>query len=96
MPQSSPLGRLAGTLTAYMFELSGKFARKVCFRADLGRQQVLRYGEPDEVAGARSAHVRYLMEVPIGYIRYCQIEPDVPLANAEVMVWTFTTLHLEQ
>jgi len=73
-------------------ELSRKFAGKVCIRADLDRQHVLPHGTPDEVA----EHVRLMYAAfgseEGGYVCYGQIGPDVPLANAEAMLRTFTTL----
>ena len=74
-------------------ELSRRFSGKVCFRADLDRQHVLPHGTPDDVV----EHVRLTYAAfgssEGGYVAYGQIGPDVPLANAEAMLRTFSTLH---
>ena len=76
-------------------ELSRQFAGKVCFRADLDRQQVLPHGTPIDVAEhVRVTHAAF-GSAKGGYIGYGQIGPDVPLVNAEAMLRTLTTLHLE-
>ena len=73
-------------------ELGRDFGGAVCFRADLDRQWVLPRGSVADV----EAHVRQTYEAfgrpNGGYISYGQIGPDVPLANAEAMLRTFTTL----
>jgi len=77
-------------------ELGQAFAGKVCFRADLDRQWALPRGSVADV----EAHVRQTYKAlgrpEGGYIGYGQIGPDVPLANAEAMLRTFTTLDLER
>jgi uroporphyrinogen-III decarboxylase len=77
-------------------ELGQAFAGQACFRADLDRQAVLPWGSVADVA----AHVRQTYQAlgrpSGGYIGYGQIGPDVPLANAEAMLRTFTTLRLER
>ena len=74
-------------------ELGREFGGKVCFRADLDRQGVLPRGSATDV----ETHVRQTYEAfgrpEGGYIGYGQIGPDVPLANAEAMLRTFSTLH---
>ena len=74
-------------------ELGREFGGKVCFRADLDRQGVLPRGSATDV----ETHVRQTYEAfgrpDGGYIGYGQIGPDVPLANAEAMLRTFSTLH---
>ena len=73
-------------------ELSRRFRGKVCFRADLDRQFVLRAGTPEDV----SRHIRRTYQafgLPSGgYIGYGQVGPDVPLTNVEAMLITFATL----
>lgn len=76
-------------------ELSRQFAGKVCFRADFDRQHVLPHGSPNEVAEhVRATHAAF-SSAEGGYIGYGQIGPDVRLVNAEAMLRTLATLHLE-
>jgi uroporphyrinogen-III decarboxylase len=73
-------------------ELSRKFKGKVCIRADLDRQFVLREGTPEEVTEhVRKTHAAFGLPSG-GYIGYGQIGPDTPIENAETMLRTFYEL----
>jgi uroporphyrinogen decarboxylase len=66
-----------------------RFAGQLCFRTDIDRQQVLPFGQPDDV----KRHVHELFEAlgtPSGGIVACgEIGYDVPLANIEAMYEAF-------
>jgi hypothetical protein len=73
-------------------DLGRRFGGKVCFRADLDRQYILRTGTPADV----EAHIRRMFDAfgrfDGGYVGYGQVGPDVPLANAEALVRTVYSL----
>jgi uroporphyrinogen decarboxylase len=73
--------------------LGRRFGGRICFRADLDRQVTLPFGTPADV----EAYIHRLFAAfgrrNGGYIGYGQVGTDVPLANAEAMLATFSRLH---
>jgi uroporphyrinogen decarboxylase len=76
-------------------ELAGIFAGRTCIRPDLQRQGVLIHGTPLDV----EAHVRETFDALKspggGYIGHIPVEMNVPLANVEAMMRTYSELTFE-
>ena len=66
-----------------------RFAGRACILPDIDRQRLLPFGTPNEIA----EHIRYLVEklgsFKGGIIAWGEIGPDVPLENAEAMLYAF-------
>lgn len=69
--------------------LAAKFAGKACMLPDIDRQHLLPFGKPSEIA----EHIRHLVEkfgsFRGGVIAWGEIGPDVPLENAQAMLYAF-------
>nr|MDO8133957.1 uroporphyrinogen decarboxylase family protein [Candidatus Njordarchaeum guaymaensis] len=70
--------------------LAARFAGKACMLPDIDRQRLLPFGKPSEIM----EHIRYLVEkfgsLRGGIIAWGEIGPDVPLGNAEAMLYAFS------
>jgi len=69
--------------------ISERFGGKVCILADIDRQHLLPFGKPDEI----KEHIKHIIQAFSnfngGLIAWGEIGPDVPLENAEAMLWAF-------
>lgn len=69
--------------------ISEKFGGKICILADIDRQHLLPFGKPDEVEERVKHIIRAFSDFNGGLISWGEIGPDVPLENAEAMLWAF-------
>lgn len=73
-------------------DLGRRFGGRVCFRADMDRQQTLPFGTPAEVTAYVERLYRAFGSPAGGYVGYGQVGTDVPLANAVAMLTAFAGL----
>jgi hypothetical protein len=73
-------------------DLGKRFGGRVCVRADMDRQYTLPFGTPAEVESYVERLYNAFGRFHGGYIGYGQINTDVPLENAQVMLAAFSRL----